>query len=317
MRDFRDAKAMAQSIRAALAAKGHKITIAESLELIAKALGAADWNTLSAAIKSAETEPADEPLAPPPDNAAALNRVATALGWADWDALTEALRTVSPDQPGRRAPRQPGASITPPPGNVAMDRLAVALGWTDWEALAAALRTVSPDQPGRRAPGEGGAQLTAAPTGQRFSSALEATLHRSVALAAERKHGYNTLEHLLLALIDDPDAAAVMEACAADLVALRATLTRYIDEDLKQLTKLGDLSVGDPEPTAGFHRVIQRSVIHVQTANKYPVTGANVLVAIFSERESHACYFLQQQKLNRWDAVNFIAHGIRKGGAAA
>ncbi|HEX3406286.1 MAG TPA: glyoxalase superfamily protein, partial [Caulobacteraceae bacterium] len=160
MRDFRDAKAMAQSIRAALAAKGVKITIAESLELIAKALGAADWNTLSAAIKSAETETASEPLSPPPpDNTAALDRVATALGWTDWDALVDALRTVSPDQPGRRA-RRPPVAVGRLPGNLAMDRLALALGWTDWEALEAALRTVKPDQPGRRAPGEGAAPTT-------------------------------------------------------------------------------------------------------------------------------------------------------------
>ena len=317
MRDFRDAKAMAQTIRAALTAKGHKITVAESLELVAKGFGAADWNTLSAAIKSAETETMDEPLAPPPDNAAALDRVAKGLGWTDWDALIEALRTVSRDQPGRRA-RVRRAQFTPPPGNLAMERLAEALGWTDWEALAAALRTVSPDQPGRRAPGEDGAPATlATPTGQRFSPALEASLHRSVALAAERKHGYHTIEHLLLALIDDPDAAAVLEACAADLVALRAALVHYVDEELKQLTKLGNLDGGDPEPTAGFHRVITRSVMHVQSAGRYPVTGANVLVAIFSERESHAAYFLQQQKITRHDAVNFIVHGSRKGGAAA
>ncbi len=320
MRDFRDAKAMAHTIRAALAAKGVKITIAESLELTAKAFGAADWNTLSAAIKAGEPETEAEPLAPPPDNAAALDRIATGLGWTDWDALTEALRTVSPDQPGRRAPRDRAAlPLAPPTGNLAMDRLAVALGWTDWEALAAALLTVSPEQPGRRAAAEGAAPPTppSTRTGRSFSSALVATLHRSVALAAERKHGYNTLEHLLLALIDDPDAAAVMEACAADRAALRAALTRYVDEDLKQLTKMGDLGAGDPEPTAGFHRVIQRAVIHVQSAGRPEVTSANVLVAIFSERESHAAYFLQQQKMNRWDAVNFIAHGIRKGGAAA
>jgi hypothetical protein len=319
MRDFRDAKAMAQSIRAALAAKGLKITIAESLELTARALGAADWNTLSAAIKSADHEPPAEPLAPPPDNAAALDRVATALGWTDWEALAAALLTVSPDQPGRRPPHVRGASLSAPSGNLAMDRLAGPLGWTDWEALSAALRTVSPDQPGRRAPADAGAPPTTAPTrtGTTFSAALEATLHRSVALAAERKHGYNTLEHLLLALIEDPDAAAVMEACAADLVALRATLVRYVDEDLKQLTKMGDLGIGDPAPTAGFHRVIQRSVIHVQSAGRHDVTGANVLVAIFSEMESHAAYFLQQQRMTRHDAVNFIAHGVRKGGAAA
>jgi ATP-dependent Clp protease ATP-binding subunit ClpA len=198
-----------------------------------------------------------------------------------------------------------------------MDRLAIALGWADWEALAAALRTVSPDQPGRRAPADGGAPTPtpATRTGRRFSSSLEATLYRSVALAAERKHRYNTVEHLLLALLDDPDAAAVVEACAVDLAALRATLVRYVDEDLNELTKMGDLGVGDPEPTAGFHRVITRAVMHVQSAGRNEVTGANVLVAVFSERESHAAYFLQQQKMTQRDAVNFIAHGIRKGGA--
>ena len=181
MRDFRDAKAMAQTIRAALAAKGHKITIAESLELVAKGFGAADWNTLAAAIKTAETKPAGEPLTPPPDNAAALDRVAVGLGWTDWDALTAALSTISPGQPGRRGPRVRRAQFTPPPGNLAMDRLAEALGWTDWEALAAALRTVSPDQPGRRASGEDGAAATPAKhTGQRFSPALETSLHRSL-----------------------------------------------------------------------------------------------------------------------------------------
>jgi ATP-dependent Clp protease ATP-binding subunit ClpA len=195
-----------------------------------------------------------------------------------------------------------------------MDQLAVALGWTDWAALSAALRTVSQDQPGRRAPAEGAAP-SATPKGATFSPALQASLDRSVALAAERKHGYNTIEHLLLALIDDPDAAAVMEACAVDRLVLGATLTRYIDEDLKQLLKMGD--VENPPPTAGFHRVLQRATIHVQSAGRSEVTGANILVAIFSERESHACFFLQQQKLTRYDAVNFIAHGIRKGGAAA
>jgi hypothetical protein len=316
MRDFRDAKAMAQSIRTALAAKGVKITVGESLELIARALGAADWNTLAAAIKAAP-ETAEEVLSRPPDNLAALDRAANGLGWDNWDALIDALRTVGRDQPGR-APRQ-RTPLAPPPGNLAMDRLAVALGWKDWEALAAALSTVNPDQPGRRAPTDRAAPTPPQPmsTGQRFSPALEATLHRSVALAAERKHGYNALEHLLLALLDDPDAAAVLQACAADLPALRATLLHYVDEDLKPLTKMGDLEVGEPAPTAGFHRVIQRSVIHVQSAGRYPVTGANVLVAIFSERESHAAYFLQQQKVTRWDAVNFIAHAVRKGGAAA
>jgi Glyoxalase superfamily protein/Clp amino terminal domain, pathogenicity island component len=269
MRDFRGAKAMAQTIRAALAANGHKITIAESLELIAKGFGAADWNTLSAAIKSAEREPYERP-ASPPDN------------------------------------------------KLAFDRMAMALGWTDWDALTAALRTISPDQPGRRAPSDRGAPLEAAPamqTGQRFSPGLEASLHCSVALTRERKHGYNTLEHLLLALTEDQDAAAVMMACQVDLDALKATLVAYVDNELKPLADMGN--VEDPAPTAGFHRVIQRAVIHVQSAGRYPVTGANVLVAMFSEAESHAFHFLQGQGMTRRDAVNFIAHGIRKGGAAA
>jgi ATP-dependent Clp protease ATP-binding subunit ClpA len=149
-----------------------------------------------------------------------------------------------------------------------------------------------------------------------FSRNLEETLHRAVAYANQRKHEYTTLEHLLLALIDDPDAAAVMQACSAELPALRATVTRYLDAELKQLTTMGEPG-NEPPPTAGFHRVVQRSVIHVQSSGRHEVTGANVLVAIFSERESHAAYFLQQQKISRHDAVNFIAHGVRKGGAAA
>jgi hypothetical protein len=235
MRDYRDAKAMAQTIRAALAARGVKISIGESLELVAKALGAADWNTLSAAIKAAETssEAPPEPISPPPQ--------------------------AAPAPPAPRRAARPGSA--------------------------------------------------------HFGAALEATLHRAVASAAGRRHGYTTLEHLLLELIDDPDASAVMEACRVDLGVLKATLVGYIDDVLKSL-----IVTGDPEhvsPTAGFHRVIQRAVIHVQASGRGVVTGANVLVAIFSERESHAGVFLEAQRMTRYDAVNFIAHGVRKGGAAA
>jgi ATP-dependent Clp protease ATP-binding subunit ClpA len=142
-----------------------------------------------------------------------------------------------------------------------------------------------------------------------FSRPLEETLHRAVAYANERRHEYATLEHLLLALVDDPDASAVMKACNVDLTALKTALTLYVDTDLAALaTSDGE----DAKPTAGFQRVIQRAVIHVQSSGREEVSGANVLVAIFSERESHAAYFLQEQDMTRYDAVNFIAHGIAK-----
>lgn len=142
-----------------------------------------------------------------------------------------------------------------------------------------------------------------------FSRPLEETLHRAVHYANERRHEYATLEHLLLALVDDPDAAGVMTACNVDLTALKTSLTLYVDTDLAALaTSDGD----DAKPTAGFQRVIQRAVIHVQSSGREEVTGANVLVAIFSERESHAAYFLQEQDMTRYDAVNYIAHGIAK-----
>jgi hypothetical protein len=222
MRDFRDAKAMAQTLRATLAARGLKITISESLELIAKAFGASDWNTLSAAIKAAAAEP-------------------------------------------------PAATV--PPSSI--------------------------PRPARRVS---------------FSAALEATLARAVGLAAARKDQLTTLEHLLLSLIDDIDAAAVMRACRVDLARLKQSLTSHIDAE----PGAGAAFDGeDPAPTAGFQRVIQRAVVHVQTAGRDEVTGANVLVAIFSERESHAAYFLREQNMSRFDAVNFIAHGIRTDGGRA
>ena len=142
-----------------------------------------------------------------------------------------------------------------------------------------------------------------------FSRSLEQALHRALALANERSHEYATLEHLLLALIDDKDAAAVMRACGVDLDVLRRSLENYVDNELASLVvDNGD----DSKPTAGFQRVIQRAVIHVQSSGRDEVTGANVLVAIFAERESHAAYFLQEQDMTRYDAVNFISHGIAK-----
>src|SRR5438034_6400801 len=142
-----------------------------------------------------------------------------------------------------------------------------------------------------------------------FSRSLEQSLHRALALANERHHEYATLEHLLLALIDDQDSAAVMRACNVDLEKLRRSLTAYLESELESLVTDG---ADDSKPTAGFQRVIQRAVIHVQSSGREEVTGANVLVAIFAERESHAAYFLQEQDMTRYDAVNYISHGIDK-----
>ncbi|MAK65359.1 MAG: ATP-dependent Clp protease ATP-binding subunit ClpA [Maricaulis sp.] len=147
-----------------------------------------------------------------------------------------------------------------------------------------------------------------------FSSDLEDSLHRALGYANERGHEFATLEHLLLALVDDQDASAVMKACEVDLDELRATLTEYVDNELSELVVDDD---EDAKPTAGFQRVIQRAVIHVQNAGREEVTGANVLVALFAERESHAAYFLAERDMTRYDAVNFISHGIgRKPGAS-
>jgi hypothetical protein len=260
MRDFRDAKTMAQTIRATLAGKGVKISIGDSLELIATAFGSADWNTLAAAIKAAP-KPEAKPVAPP---------------------AVEAL-----------------------------DQLAQALGSPDWPALQAAIlerRTSRPLPPGTMDP----AEVRRRPV--RFSDALVASLHRAIALANERRHQYVTLEHMLLAMLDDPDAAAVLDACQADIPALREGLVRYVDDDLKSLIT----SDGAPaDPTAGFHRVVTRAVLHVQSSGRQVMTAANVLVAMFTEGESRAYALLEAHGVTRPDAVNFIAHGIRKQDAAA
>ena len=142
-----------------------------------------------------------------------------------------------------------------------------------------------------------------------LSRNLEQTLHRALGLANERRHEYATLEHLLLALADDVDAATVLRACGVDAEKLKRDLSEFLDKDLAGL--VSDRA-GDAKPTAGFQRVVQRAAIHVQSSGRDEVTGANVLVALFSERESHAVYFLQLQDMTRLDAVNFISHGIAK-----
>ena len=231
MRDFRDAKAMARTLRELMAAKGLKLSHSEALELIAKLLGERDWNTIAAAIETAKAEPA-------------------------------AMQEPAP---------------APPPESI-----------------------LGPRPVGRGFAG--------------FSAELETTLHRAVAGASRRRHSYVTLEHMLQSLLGDADARAVLEACAVDLAALDWALAKHIDTELGSLVTTEEANAA---PTAGFHRVVQRAVIHVQASGREFVTGANLLVAIFSERESRACGFLEAQGMNRYDAVNFIAHGVRKDGKAA
>jgi Glyoxalase superfamily protein/Clp amino terminal domain, pathogenicity island component len=221
MRDFRDAKAMAHTLRAALAAQGLKITNSQSLELIAEAFGVADWNTLSAAIRAADAVPLPSKVSAPP-------------------------------------PQLPIAESV---------------------------------------------------EGVRFSVELEATLHRALGQANQRKHQYATLEHLLLALSDDADASAVLRACAVDLGVLKHQLAIYVDFELAKLI-VDDGS--DAKPTAAFQRVVQRAVLHVRGLGRQTVTGAQILLGLFSERESPAAKLLAAQNMTRLDAANFITHGIGK-----
>ncbi len=143
-----------------------------------------------------------------------------------------------------------------------------------------------------------------------FSNTLEQAIHAALANANARRHELATLEHLLLALTEEPDAQKVMKACSVDVELLRDTLVKFIDDDLSTLET--DVEGSEAVPTAAFQRVIQRAAIHVQSSGRTEVTGANVLVAIFAERESNAAYFLQEQDMTRYDAVNFIAHGVAK-----
>ena len=144
-----------------------------------------------------------------------------------------------------------------------------------------------------------------------LSRNLEKSLHRALAYANERRHEYSTLEHLLLALTEDQDAIAVLRACSVDLDRLRREVLTYVDNELGNLV-VGHNHSEDAKPTASFQRVLQRAAIHVQSSGREEVTGANVLVAMFAERESHAVYFLQEQDMTRFDAVNYISHGIAK-----
>src|SRR3954465_5165161 len=145
-----------------------------------------------------------------------------------------------------------------------------------------------------------------------FARELEQPPHNALGESNRRRHEYATLEHLLIALIDDEHASQVMSACGVSRDDLRSSVKQYLDNELGAL--VAD-SATDPTPTSGFQRVVQRAILHVQSSGRDEVTGANVLVALFSERESYAVYFLQQQDMSRLDAVSFISHGVGKGGA--
>ncbi len=220
MRDFRDAKAMARTLRAALAAKGFRITTSQSLELIAEAFGVADWNTLAAAIGQKAHTLQDK---------------------------------------GFRRPEPTAA------------------GWTS-----------SP----------------------LFSAALDLTLHRALACANQRHHEYATLEHLLLALMDDEDALAVMKACNVDLAAFKEEIVGHIDGELKALVIDGSR---EARPTPGFQRVVQRAVLRAEKLGR-DATGADLLVGIFDETESHAAWFLANQDMTQDDAANSVLHAIVRAG---
>jgi len=144
-----------------------------------------------------------------------------------------------------------------------------------------------------------------------FARELEQTLHNALTAASNRRHEYATLEHLLLALVDDEHASKVMVACGVELGELKEAVTLYLDTELDALKVEGST---DPSPTSGFQRVVQRAILHVQSSGREEVTGANVLVALFSERESYAVFFLQQQDMSRLDAVSYISHGVGKAG---
>ena len=142
-----------------------------------------------------------------------------------------------------------------------------------------------------------------------LSDDLEKTINRAVSYANDRQQEYVTLEHLLLALLDDKDALGVLNACNIDIKNLKISLIKYIDEELKPITSA---VTQEAEPSAGFQRVLQRTTSQVYSSDNNKITGANILVSIFSERESHAVYFLQKQDMSRLDALNFISHGIKK-----
>ena len=138
---------------------------------------------------------------------------------------------------------------------------------------------------------------------------LEVSLHMAFVEARQKRHEFITVEHLLLALCDNPSASEVLKACAAKIDELKKALSDFVMQHTPTVAGTGEV---DTQPTLGFQRVIQRAILHVQSSGKKEVTGANVLVAIYGEKDSHAVYFLHQQGVWRLDVVNFISHGITK-----
>ena len=143
-----------------------------------------------------------------------------------------------------------------------------------------------------------------------LSRSLEETLRRAMNLASSKKHEFATLEHLLFSLLEDKDAIEVFKACGVDIKLLEDDLNGYLDKDLKSIVSSNEDI--DTQPTSGFQRVVQRAVIHTQSSGKNEANGANVLVAMFSERDCYAVYLLQKQNMKRLDAVSFISHGLAK-----
>jgi hypothetical protein len=242
MRDFRDAKAMAKTVRDGFAAKGLRITVAESLELIASAFGVADWNRLAAAIRAAETE---APRPERPQESAGPN---------------DAART----NPARRS----------------MDWVAEDFDHSD-----------------------------------HASAALTVTLWRASDYAEARQHQHMTTEHLLLALTEDADAKAVLEACDVDVGALKLALASFIDEELAEALRTDDVDA--PSPTAAVRRVVKRAATNVRPAGRATLTGANVLVALLSEPNSHAAHLLRERGMTHMDAVKVLVPSRSKDGGRA
>jgi Glyoxalase superfamily protein/Clp amino terminal domain, pathogenicity island component len=190
----------------------------------------------------------------------------------------------------------------------ALELIAKAFGYDNWNILSAKIEAAEPaTSDGVAIRGEATAPRNNAHSPQFPTTA---TMHRAFAYAIQRKHRYETLEHLLLALIDDVDASAVMKACKVDLSALKEKLTSYLDNDLKT-NVIND--GGEPKQSAGFQRVVQRAA-HYAEGRGRRATGAELLVAIFAETESPAARLLGEQDMTRQDAINFVIHGIAKGG---
>jgi hypothetical protein len=184
-----------------------------------------------------------------------------------------------------------------------LELIAEAFGVADWNTLAAVIRQEAGTSRHKESRLPPASAWRASPA---FSSALDSTLHRAVAYANERDHEYTTLEHLLLAVFDDADASAVMEVCKVDLGALKEDLVSYIDGELKALV----IADGrDSRPTPSFQRVVQRAALSAQIQGRDP-TGADLLVAIFDERESHAAWFLSSQDMTQQDAANSTLQAI-------